>query len=138
MQQARCHFNYDRPPICPRHPGEHRLSACMGNSSGGRSAFLRSWESHPSAVLAEPSFDGSIIIPFSRSWPPPGAAPAFAVDLYRSRQENALSKCASFPGSHGESLAGSLEKSRIRMCLMKCIFGCQGAYSSYLTALKLV
>ena len=47
-------------------------------------------------------------------------------------------KSASFPGSHGESLAGSLEKSRIRMCLMKCIFGCQGAYSSYLTALKLV
>ena len=53
----------------------------MGKTSGGRPATLRSWESHPSAVLAEPSFNGSIIIPSSTSSPPLGAAPAFAVDL---------------------------------------------------------
>ena len=47
-------------------------------------------------------------------------------------------KSASFPGSHGESLAGSLEKSRIRMCLMKCIFSCQSAHGSNFAALKSV
>lgn len=99
----------------------------MGNSSGGRAASLRSWESHPSAVLAEPSFDGSIIISFSTSSPPPGAAPAFVMDFYRSEtEEKQLEKPNGlFPLPHGESHAGSLEKSRIRTCLMKCVFGCQ-------------
>ena len=81
IMQPAIHLQYARSSICPRRP-EEPDSHPLGNTSGGRSAFLRSWEFHPSAVLAEPSFDGSIIMPFPTSWPPPGAAPAFAVNLF--------------------------------------------------------
>ena len=45
----------------------------IGNLTGGRSAASAPWDFAPSAVLAEPSLDGSIIIPFPGSWPPPDA-----------------------------------------------------------------
>lgn len=45
----------------------------IGNHTGGRSAASAPWDFAPSAVLAEPSLDGSIIIPFPGSWPPPDA-----------------------------------------------------------------
>lgn len=84
----------------------------MGNSSGGRAASLLSWESHPSAVLAEPSFDGSIIILFFLSSPSPGTAPAFVMDLYRSEADNIFST------SSWRIPRRLLEEG---MCLMKCI-----------------
>ena len=45
----------------------------IGNLTGDRSAASAPWDFAPSAVLAEPSLDGSIIIPFPGSWPPPDA-----------------------------------------------------------------
>ena len=47
-------------------------------------------------------------------------------------------KVLQYPFDHGEPLLGSLGKSRIRMCLMKCIFSCQSAHGSNFAALKSV